>query len=107
MIKLHDYLESSYAIVNIEVQTVYTPFKHAEVQAIADLTNLQRKIFKFFAYFKVIFQYLITAIGIKSPPKDAKIIIKEMNDAKLAEVEKAKADRANALSLVNNEPVPS
>jgi hypothetical protein len=106
--KFFDYLESSYASSNIETQATYSAFGHAETQAISDLTNGQRKFFKFVAYFKVIFNYFLVLFHIKPLPKSAAEIIKEMNDAKKAELEAKKAEAAKAaLELVKDETVTS
>ena len=93
--KFFDYLESAYAIKNIEVQETYTAFGHAETQALSDLTNGQRKFFKFVAYFKVLFNYLMIQFGFKPALKEAKEVIKEVQEKKLAEhkARKAEADK--------------
>ena len=97
--KFFDFLESAYAIKNIEVQESYTAFGHAETQALADLTNGQRRFFKFLAYFKVIFNYFGILVGINKPLQNAKEVIKEMTEKKKAAFEKAKAEKA-ALTVV-------
>lgn len=91
--KFFDFLESAYAEKNIQVQESYTAFGHAETQALADLTNGQRRFFKFIAYFKVFFKYFAILLGMKAPLKDAKEIIKEMTERKAAE-HKAKLEAA-------------
>ena len=95
---LYDFLESSYASTNIETQSNYSAWGHAETQAVSDLTNAQRKFFKFLAYFKVLFTYLLVLTHLKKAPKDAKTIIQEMNDAKKAEAEAKKAIANSNLS---------
>lgn len=110
--KFFDFLESSYASSNIEVQQKYTAFKHAETQALSDLTNGQRRFFKFLAYFKVIFCYVLVLIGVKQKPQSAKDIIQTFQDVKNAEALKAKQERqeqiaAEKLTLVSDQPVTS
>ena len=97
--KFFDYLESAYAVKNIEVQEKYSAFGHAETQALADFTNGQRRFFKFLAYFKVIFNYFLILVGVNPALKDAKEVIKEMTEKKKAAFEKAKAENA-ALTVV-------
>lgn len=96
--KFFDYLESSYAVKNIEVQEKYSAFKHAETLAINDLTNGQRTFFKFLAYFKVIAKYLVVLSGFLPPLEDAKSVIKKMQEKKKAEYEKLKAEKEAQLA---------
>jgi hypothetical protein len=56
-VKFHEYLESRYTLTNLENQKAYSPAKQAETTAIHDLTNGQKKFYKYIAYFKVIFGY--------------------------------------------------
>ena len=96
--KFFDYLESSYAVKNIEVQEKYSAFKHAETLAINDLTNAQRGFFKFLAYFKTVGVYFLTLMGFFPPLEDAKSVIKKMQEKKKAEYEKLKAEKEAQLA---------
>lgn len=106
--KFFQYLESVYASSNIEVQKEYTAFKHAETQAIQDLINGQRKVFKFFAYIMTLINYLLVVMYLKKAPLTATEIIKQMNDENMAKAQKLKEEQeANKLALVSNQTLTS
>lgn len=64
--KLHDFLECKYVAMNIHNQKSYSPYRAAATVAANDLINLQKRLYKYIAYFVLLYRYVEVRLGLKT-----------------------------------------
>lgn len=78
----HEHLESLYVKTNIENQTNYHPYLAAKTQAVQNLLNLQKTIYRWLSYFAILKHYFDVKMNVVDPLPKAQELVKQYQDKK-------------------------